>query len=655
VKDKRRLNPSSTTLALGTTLLILVLGLTAAIAFAQTPADAGPQAADIVGSKSVAPDTIEAGQRLDYTLIFTNTSANTITLDSITDVLPPAFLYVGLAAGTTPGVKEASDTTEPEIVWTEGLTVPAAQALRVVYYVFVPSDVQASTTPYTNTVTAKYGAATVGPVEAGVLVVAPDVKTSKTVTPTTIQEGDKVTYTVVFRNEGNQEAVLDAISDTLPTGFVFEDMLPGGLQDDPSGVSGTIVWNGPYTIGIGADLTLIYKVKAESFPGVQASNEVMALLDGETTDPASATVELGLRKIYLPLAIRNWAPPAFGVTKEASAAEVVQGDPVVYTVKFTNYGTEPGTISEIRDTLPPGFVFQSMEGNSDVAAAPTGATGTIFWTGPFQVAGGQTLTLIYKVQTPSEATGDFENVATATTSVGSAPRDPGTATVIVKEPYLLQENFEAGREDWEPFLNYWRLNPDQWYLQAGDGYTGSTGMNHDLCRGITDPRGCERGAHDALLMYEGEGAEEWTNYSLSARVILRDGEKGEQIGLWFRGKYTPPADPAIDGKYVEGYYLVFRPRPEGSRSIVLSKLKNEGGTAYHFSDPETIAVADRPMYKNTWYQLGVDVQGSTIKVYVDGEQVLNVTDNTWSQGTVGFFCYKIFDATWDDVVVLPLP
>jgi len=634
--------------------MLLVLGLTAAIAFAQTPTSAVPQA-DIEGAKSVAPLAIEPGHRLDYTLTFTNTSASTITLDSISDVLPTSFVYVGLGAGTSPGVGEATDTIEPEIVWTEGLTVPAGEALKLVYYVWVHDDVPASTTPYTNSATASYSTTTVGPFEAGVTVVAPDVKASKTVTPTKAQTGDWVTYTVVFHNDGNKEAVLDVISDTLPAGFVFEAMLPGGLQDQPTGITGSITWNGPYTVEAGAELTLTYKVEAKSFPGAQATNQVVALMGSETTDPVSATVELGLQKVFLPLTVRRWAPPGFLVTKEASSAEVVQGDPIIYTVVFTNYGTESGVIDKIQDALPQGFVFQSMEGNSDVTAAPEGATGTIYWTGPFTVAGEQGLTLIYKVQTPGDATGDFENVATATTSVGLAPREPGKATVTVKEPYLLAEDFESGREDWVPFLNYWRLNPDQWYLQAGDGFNGSTGMNHNLCRGVTDPRGCERGAHDALLMYQVEGAEEWTDYQVSAWMNLRDGEKGEQMGLWFRGKYTEPEDPRIDGKYVQGYYLVFRPRPLGSRSIVLNRIKNTGGTAYHFSDPETIATGDWPMYENTWYQITARVQGSNITVLVNGEEVISVSDDTWAQGTVGFFCYKVLDATWDNVLVVPLP
>jgi uncharacterized repeat protein (TIGR01451 family) len=351
------------------------------------------------------------------------------------------------------------------------------------------------------------------------------------------------------------------------------------------------------------------------------------------------------------MVVKAWTPPWFEVTKQASADEVVQGQTVTYGVRFTNAGSGTGSLDEIRDTLPAGFTFLSMEAGSQVTTSPIGKTGTIVWKGPFQVGGGQTLDLVYKVQV-SDIVGTYSNIATATTLEGRPPQVPASATVKVKEPHLLSEDFESGREDWEPFLNYWRLYPEQWYLKDGTGYGGSTAMNHTYYFGVTDPRGAERGAHDALLMYQGDGAEEWTNYRYQARLRLHKGEKGEQMGLWVRGTYEAPADPRVDGKYVTGYYVVFRPRD--SRSVILSRLRDSGGTAYHFSDPETLAVADRPMDRDIWYLFEVVVDGSSIKVYVDGELVIDHTDSTWGQGTVGFFTYKIEDANWDDVLVTPL-
>jgi hypothetical protein len=249
--------------------------------------------------------------------------------------------------------------------------------------------------------------------------------------------------------------------------------------------------------------------------------------------------------------------------------------------------------------------------------------------------------------------GDYVNSATAIASKGIPPNEPATVAIKVKEPYLLWEDFESGTDGWEPFLNYWRLYPEQWYTKAGTGYEGTTGMNHTYYYGVTDPRGAERGAHDALYMYMGDGSTEWTDYRYSVRMRLHSGEKGEQMGIWFRGKFTQPADPKIDGKYVEGYYVAFRIRD--SKSIGLLKLRDSGNTSYHFSDPELIATANYPMYRDKWYHFTVEVVGNNIKVYVDGEKVIDHNDSTWKKGTVGFFCYKIEEASWDNVLVTPLP
>ena len=54
----------------------------------------------------------------------------------------------------------------------------------------------------------------------------------------------------------------------------------------------------------------------------------------------SATIRLGSRQVFLPIVMRFWTPPKFVVTKEASAAEVVKLDPVVYTVTAEDGATQ---------------------------------------------------------------------------------------------------------------------------------------------------------------------------------------------------------------------------------------------------------------------------------------------------------------------------
>jgi uncharacterized repeat protein (TIGR01451 family) len=351
------------------------------------------------------------------------------------------------------------------------------------------------------------------------------------------------------------------------------------------------------------------------------------------------------RVLYMPVVSNKHIAPYFVVTKTGSPSPVGEGEPVTYTVKFTNPGSVPGVLAVISDTLPAGFTFQNMVAGSEVVGAPTGTTGTIHWDGPFTVGSAEDLTLIYRVQASSVA-GTYQNRATAATLVGRAPEQPGVATVRVQPPFLLWEDFESGTNGWQPFLNYWRLHAEQWYLQAGAGFGGSTGLRHTYFYGVTDPA---RGAHDALYMFRGTAEypnpEQWTDYRVDAKVRL---DQGTLIGLWVRGKYQPSA---LDGVHVEGYYVLLRP---ARNDLGLYRLKTTGGTAYHFSDPDILVTATHPMSLGVWYDLAVEVRGGNIKVFINGQQVINHNDSTFLSGTVGFSAYKVAYGTWDNVLVTPL-
>jgi len=216
---------------------------------------------------------------------------------------------------------------------------------------------------------------------------------------------------------------------------------------------------------------------------------------------------------------------------------------------------------------------------------------------------------------------------------------------VTKPNYLMFHNFDTDDYGWTDFLNYHRLNPDQWYWGSNLGYEGG-GLRHDQYRG-----GGIREAHDALTMYladdaHGNDPQYWTDYRYTAKVKVIE---GNQAGVWFRGTYIPNQP---SGKYVGGYYFWISPHWGGV--VQLQKLRNSGSTAGHFSDPEDIAEASYPIQASTWHDLKIEVQGDQIKCFVDNTQVIHVTDSTWSRGTVGFMGYRMEDARFDEVLVEPL-
>jgi len=224
-------------------------------------------------------------------------------------------------------------------------------------------------------------------------------------------------------------------------------------------------------------------------------------------------------------------------------------------------------------------------------------------------------------------------------------------------PPLLEDHFDADADNWTPFLNYWRLKPEQWYWEAGAGYTGG-GYRHNKDLGGTE-------AHDALSMYIQEGSQEWTDYSFQAQVIIRSGSKA---GLWFRGTYPEDDD---SGGNVGGYYFMM-----GSGGVSLLQMQTEDdcvGLActrpwnlWDFNNPRPLTSASKSIDLSKWHTLKVEVQGANIKCYLDGELLIDYDDSPISDdgikndtvflnGTVGFKTYACQNVVFDDVLVTPLP
>ena len=208
-------------------------------------------------------------------------------------------------------------------------------------------------------------------------------------------------------------------------------------------------------------------------------------------------------------------------------------------------------------------------------------------------------------------------------------------TSVHAEDLLLSETFDNGiPTEWKPFLNYWRLNDQQWYGQDGK-------ILFDPARGVADPND---GAHDGLFMYDGGAL--WKNYTINADVT------GLFSGIWFRGEQR---DASISGQWVTGYYFYVT-----ARELRLDKLMTqENCTRYcgrpeylhHFSNPTSIGRATFSTDENTPHHVEITASGSEITVSVDGTQYFNVQDSDFTQGTVGFVTYKK-TASFDNIRVV---
>ncbi|MDD3647305.1 MAG: hypothetical protein PHS44_02280 [Candidatus Dojkabacteria bacterium] len=184
---------------------------------------------------------------------------------------------------------------------------------------------------------------------------------------------------------------------------------------------------------------------------------------------------------------------------------------------------------------------------------------------------------------------------------------------------LLNEDFDqAPSSAWQPFLNYWRLKPEQWYWENGS-------MKFDPDRGGKE-------AHDGLYMYENQT---WEDINVEARI------KGYNAGLWLKGKYEESDQSA---QKVTGYYVVLR-----SKTVVLNKIQTEFNCTtscgkpqnqYSFNNPTEIESAKHTNNPEQFYNVKVEFKQSNIKVYIDNALYIDVADTDFPIGTVGFKTYE---------------
>ena len=119
----------------------------------------------------------------------------------------------------------------------------------------------------------------------------------------------------------------------------------------------------------------------------------------------------------------------------------------------------------------------------------------------------------------------------------------------------------------------------------------------------------------------------WTNYSVEARVKVDDFNGSNRAYVCARMK---------DGN---NYYAASL---TGNGKLEIWK-KVSGSSS-------TLASKSYSLSTGTWYTVKLEVNGSNIKMYVNGSQQLSATDSSLSSGGAGLIAYKVV-AKFDNVVV----
>ncbi len=229
-------------------------------------------------TKTANATIVNPGDPITYTVLVKNIGTDTAINAVMSDTLPAGFTWVSENPAATTIVGQTG-------TWNLG-NMAVGDTKTIAYTVNVAPGTTAGT--YNNIAAAKADNApkvsTQVPVQTRVPQVlgettTPTLGITKTVSKTTANPGDVLTYTVIIKNTGSGSAINVVLNDTLPTGFTFD---------------GTTLTTKSWSLGdlaAGASNTVTYKVNVgSSVPAGSYDNLAVAKADNHSSIHASVSV-----------------------------------------------------------------------------------------------------------------------------------------------------------------------------------------------------------------------------------------------------------------------------------------------------------------------------------------------------------------------------
>ena len=194
---------------------------------------------------------------------------------------------------------------------------------------------------------------------ANIVPALPDITVTKTAETDAgnklVYAGEKITYTIVVKNNGNQDVEKIEVMDKIPSNTTFDSVENEGIvvksSKAPEKVVG-IKWI--ITVKAGEEVSLKFTVVVDS--GVTGTITNKAIANGEESNEENTSIITS-----------NKTSEILRYNKETNKFETVNvakiDDEITYTISVTNTGDENGT-TKIVDTVPEGTVLKrgSAEG-----------------------------------------------------------------------------------------------------------------------------------------------------------------------------------------------------------------------------------------------------------------------------------------------------
>ena len=330
---------------------------------------------DLAVVKTVSNVTPNVGSNITFTITATNNGPSAATGVSINDVLPSGYTFVSASPST-------GSWSAPN--WTIGNLANGGSAT-----LSIEATVKATGT-YANTATISGSQTDPTPgnntsTSTPVPVANADLAVIKTVSNSSPNVGENVTFTITASNNGPSAATGVIVNDALPSGYTFVSASPStGTWSAPNWTIGNLA------IGGSATLAIVATVKSS---GNYANT---ATISGTQPDPVSGNNSSTVTPT--PSAVADLA-----VVKTASTLTPTVGNNVTFTIVASNNGPSAATGVVVNEVLPAGLTFVSASQTAGTWSAPN-------WTiGNLSNGANATLTI---VATVSEGGTGFVNTVT---------------------------------------------------------------------------------------------------------------------------------------------------------------------------------------------------------------------------------------------------
>ena len=306
-------------------------------------------------TKDASADFADPGDVIVYTIVVKNDGDGGATGLNVTDLLPSATSFLD----SDPAPHGVSDQM---LYWNFTAMGPNSQFTIVVRVTVVPGT--ADHVLLHNVACVVYrdangNAYPQGCDGASTFVTAPVITFTKTADVATADPGDTIVYTLTVANSGTGDADNVFVVDTLPTNITLVSIGLCTMTDLGGGVHR---WDiGLLEAGDSVSCPIIVKVNAYTEDRLLLQNvAVVSYTDANDNgyDPIEDTAETRV------------TAPILSVEKAASVDEADPGDPIMYTITYTNSGTGAAFGVVIVDVLPDDVTFQNANPATDTGICP---------------------------------------------------------------------------------------------------------------------------------------------------------------------------------------------------------------------------------------------------------------------------------------------